>query len=323
MTKEKNNERKIAIWGDQIPFNTGESKKEAFLISKKPAPVAMLLAFRYIFGKKIMKSREYYDTYSLNNWISKGNESMYFDDVPTLTPYLRPGSDRAIIIAPGGAFVYKEMEREGYHNGELLSSLGFNAFVLDYRLNPYRSLAGCLDMQRAVRYLRAHASEYGIDPHKIGVLGCSAGGYIAGSTGTILNDEPPCVEGYVPDEVDAVSGRPDYMALLYPVTGFLKNPSMLAMIAGDDFFDPGKQKKLQEEYSLRNHLDGDVPPQFICYGDKDLLKDMCDYSAAVKAKGLPLKEIIIKNATHGLTPISSAEKTWSEAFKTWTDEILK
>ena len=91
---------------------------------------------------------------------------------------------------------------------EALSALGYQSFVVDYRLRPYTQQEGALDLARAVRFVRAHAQEYGIEEEDIAVMGFSAGGILSGEmllnfdgevNGTALDAD------YVPDELDQVS----------------------------------------------------------------------------------------------------------------------
>ena len=91
---------------------------------------------------------------------------------------------------------------------EALSRLGYQSFVVDYRLRPYTQQEGALDLARAVRFVRAHAQEYGIEEEDIAVMGFSAGGILSGEmllnfdgevNGTAMDAD------YVPDELDQVS----------------------------------------------------------------------------------------------------------------------
>lgn len=91
---------------------------------------------------------------------------------------------------------------------EALSELGFQSFVVNYRLRPYTQEEGALDLARAVRFVRSHAKEYGIEESDIAVMGFSAGGILSGEE--LLNYDglvsPTGLdESYVPDALDEVS----------------------------------------------------------------------------------------------------------------------
>ena len=115
------------------------------------------------------------------------DESIKDQKIPDITPYIAEGAKAAVVICPGGAYMMK-----AYHEGEpiaqWLNSIGVSAFVLNYRVAPYKFPAMQLDARRAVQYVRYHAADYGIDKSKIGILGFSAGGHLAASTGTIFDD---------------------------------------------------------------------------------------------------------------------------------------
>ena len=105
------------------------------------------------------------------------NDGRYADD-PDFRPAVRifpvpEGTEikGAVLICAGGAFQYRSDENEGTPVAELLSSLGYQSFVVDYRLRPYTQEEGALDLARAVRFVRSHAEEYGIDEKDIAVMG--------------------------------------------------------------------------------------------------------------------------------------------------------
>lgn len=306
----------VKIWGDQIPYNEPNVKKKKRM-QVKPLPMlaSMPKFLLHVFGTKLAADSSALDTYAYRKEVGKGTVNKYMDDVPTLTPYIAEGSDTAVIIAPGGAFCYLERTTEGSKIAGQLNERGISAFVLEYRLNPYEAPACYLDMQRAVRYVRSHAGEYGLDPDKIGTLGFSAGGYVAGAANILLGDAPVDVPGYRPDEVDAASGTPAFTGMCYPVFSFDYNPNMLAVLAGDAFFDEEERPSLQEVYSLPKHAPDACAPIFFAYGDKDFLKGQEDFTKALKTQSMPHKTLLLKGAGHGF---STREK-----YSYWLDEFLK
>lgn len=142
------------------------------------------------------------------------NNRGYSDDPdfrPYLTSYPVPDGTKikgAVLICPGGAFQFRSDLPEGIEVAEALSALGYQSFVVDYRLRPYTQQEGALDLARAVRFVRAHAEDYGIDEKDIAVMGFSAGGILSGEmllnfdglvNGTALDPD------YVSDELDQIS----------------------------------------------------------------------------------------------------------------------
>ena len=139
------------------------------------------------------------------------------NDIPTLTPYPAETGSRtgaAMIICPGGGYGGLA-SHEGADYALYLNRLGISCFVLKYRLGShgYRHPAMLNDVQRAVRTVRSRASEWGLDPGKIGVMGSSAGGHLASTAVTHFD------AGQVDatDPIDRVSSRPDVGVLCYPV----------------------------------------------------------------------------------------------------------
>jgi len=137
---------------------------------------------------------------------------------PCLTPYLLSGTPRpaaAVIVCPGGGYVGLA-PYEGEPVSQWLNTLGVASFVLTYRRNPYHHPAPLLDAQRAIRFVRAHSQEFGIDPQRIGILGFSAGGHLAATAATHFDSGNPQAS----DPVERFSCRPDAVILCYPVVTF-------------------------------------------------------------------------------------------------------
>src|SRR5438445_2845297 len=138
------------------------------------------------------------------------------NDIPTLTPYFAPkekATGAAVIICPGGGYTHLA-DHEGRPVAEWLNTLGITAFVLKYRLGPRNHHPAPLqDAARAIRTVRARATEWNIDPKRIGILGFSAGGHVASTIGTHFDSGKPDAS----DPIERVSSRPDLMILIYPV----------------------------------------------------------------------------------------------------------
>lgn len=82
----------------------------------------------------------------------------------------------AVIICPGGAFQFRSVQSEGYNVANMLVPMGYQCFVVNYRISPYTMRESATDLQRAIRYVRAHADDYHIEPENIALVGFSAGG---------------------------------------------------------------------------------------------------------------------------------------------------
>ncbi|WP_443026772.1 alpha/beta hydrolase [Sphingomonas sp. CV7422] len=163
---------------------------------------------------------------------------------PSLT-VLRPDPARAngvgIVILPGGGHRMLVFENEGLVPARALNRYGVTAFVLKYRLarepgSPY-TIEGdaAADARRAIRWVRAHARDYGVDPHRIGVMGFSAGGELV----SLIADHPPPPARTSDDAIDRVSARPDFQVLVYP--GPLGIPASAAAGAPPAFIAAGSR----------------------------------------------------------------------------------
>lgn len=137
---------------------------------------------------------------------------------PSLTIY-RPAHQNgaAVIVIPGGGHREIVWTTEGVNVGPALNWYGLTVFVLKYRLFREEGSTSTLedakaDVGRAIRWVRAHAAAYGIDPHRVGIMGFSAGGELV----SLVADNHPARSASVLDAVDRLSDRPDFQVLIFP-----------------------------------------------------------------------------------------------------------
>ena len=141
---------------------------------------------------------------------------------PVLTVFMLPDQTQVkgnIIIASGGARTYRGNDGEGYATAVHMNALGYNCFVLQYRLLPWDAIDSYLDMQRAIRYIRFHAEDKGIGAiDNIATIGYSAGsGIVLGQVAQCYGSITPDVfyPDYIPDEIDRVNSDVKVMAPIY------------------------------------------------------------------------------------------------------------
>ena len=209
-------------------------------------------------------------------------------------PHLKTGA--AIVIAPGGGYSILP-PHEGDAIASWLADHGVTAFLLRHRLIPYGypipTPAG--DMQRAIRYVRHHATDFEIDPHRVGVLGVSAGGHCASSAATMYEQDIfPAV-----DAIDAESCRPDLCVLVYPLTspaefgGWVKTKAASFGSAGADV----------EAQNTAKLVTVSTPPTFVAHstGDASLrVDDHADpYWAALQLHGVDSEYVRSDFGGHG------------------------
>nr|WP_106783469.1 alpha/beta hydrolase [Lysinibacillus timonensis] len=237
-------------------------------------------------------------------------------DVPSLTPYLVEGTKNhgAVIICPGGSY-----QRRAYHEGEpvakWLNSFGISAFVLNYRVAPYRHPVPLADVQRAIRFVRFYSNEWNLDKEKIAILGFSAGGHLAASASTLSD-----FHAYeLNDEIDQENGHPNLSILCYPVISFL-----------DSFHEGSLHNLLGENpsYELRASLSHELnvtthtPPTFLWHTANDAtvpVENSLLYAKALSKWNVPFEMHIFPDGRHGLGLAEDDEVVgqWKDLCKNW------
>ncbi|EDY21311.1 alpha/beta hydrolase [Chthoniobacter flavus Ellin428] len=220
-------------------------------------------------------------------------------DIPTLTPYW-PADDQAsgaaFIVCPGGG--YRNLAaHEGEPFAKWLNSLGIAAFVLKYRLTTdgYFVPTTLLDAARALRTVRAHATEWGIDPKRIGMIGSSAGGHLTATLITQFDNGKPDDA----DPVERVSSRPDLAVLCY---GFIlfdqPNPEREARFLGAH-----ATPELKNLLSPRLNVRKDTPTTFIWQtveDEKVPVDNAFAFADAMREKGVPFDLHLYQKGKHGI-----------------------
>ncbi len=186
--------------------------------------------------------------------------------VPTLTPYPAPATHNtgtAIVVWPGGGYAGLAIDKEGTAVARWLNTLGVSAFVLKYRLKEYGHPAPLRDVLRAIRIVRSGAAKWSIDPSRIGVLGFSAGGHLASTAGTLYG----APEGRTGAPLDAVSARPDFMVLVYPVISM--KPPLAHAGSRENLIGKNPSPDLEIHLSTELQVTPDTPPAFLVHGGTD------------------------------------------------------
>jgi len=231
---------------------------------------------------------------------------------PTLTVYAPKGKNTgaAVVVIPGGGFEVLAIDLEGTEVCDWLTAKGITCVLLKYRVpsepfdwrcdcrpdnltTPTRSLE---DLQRTMGLVRRHAKEWHIDPHKVGVLGFSAGGYLAAEISTKYQKRL-----YAPlDDADKENARPDFAVLVYP--GHLATDS--------DSLNPNVP------------VTGDTPPTFLVQAEDDHVDGVQQvkvYYAALKKAGVPVEMHLYAEGGHafGLRPSRFPITGWPALVEAW------
>ncbi len=162
---------------------------------------------------------------------------------PTITVFLPPAekaTGTAVVVAPGGGFHELVYVNEGVHAAQFFNSIGVAAFVLKYRLpgeenSPYTMDNVRQDAYRAMRLVRSRAAEWQIDPHRVGMMGFSAGGALV----SLVAYAPGNGDPSAPDPIDRLNGKPDFQILVFPggpvpQTITADAPPSFLIVANDD-----------------------------------------------------------------------------------------
>ena len=241
------------------------------------------------------------------------------EDKPSLDVYLpaKPAGGTAVVVVPGGGYDHLSLDREGAQAAQWLNERGVIAFVLHYRFSPrYHYPAPILDGERAVRYVRAHAADFGIDPKKVGIWGFSAGGHVASSAATHFDGGQPDAT----DTVERVSNRPDFAILAYGVLSMqpeIAHPGSRRRLLGGNP-DPA----LVEQFSNENQVTRDTPPCFLFHTGNDAtvpVENSMRFYAALKRVGVPAELHIFEQGKHGVGLAQSDPqlRKWPELVEGW------
>lgn len=247
---------------------------------------------------------------------AKGDEPK---DTPSLAVF-RPDNPcgSAILVLPGGGYTFLA-DHEGSAYAQFLNRYGVTAFVLSYRLSPngYWYPAPFLDATRAMRLIRFRAKEWGIDPERIGVIGSSAGGHLAGLLATRFDKGDPKAA----DPIDRVSSRPNFAVLCYAALIFGAGKPMGA---GQWVTGPGASSGTIEEISAERHVSSECPPCFLLHTNDDNLvspQNSQIFADALKAKGVKAEVHYYPSGGHGIglggAPNASNLHPWTGELVRW------
>lgn len=223
---------------------------------------------------------------------------------PTLTIYRPdPAKDTgaAVVVCPGGGYYVLAIDLEGTEVCEWLNSIGVTAVLLKYRVPRREGLpryaAPLQDAQRALGLVRSRAGELGLDPHRIGVLGFSAGGNLAAMLSNHHDERSyPAI-----DAADTVSCRPDFCVLIYP-----------AYLTTEEI---GDQVAPELTVSAAN-----TPPTFIAMTQDDHYGDSAYYYyGALRKAGVPSELHLYPVGKHGygLRRTAATVTTWPDRVQDW------
>ena len=244
---------------------------------------------------------------------------IYLPEKPARKPY------PAVIIFPGGAYGVLAWEKEGLAYAELLNRHGIAGVVVKYPLGSLfghfaRHPAMINAAQRAIRLIRFNAKNLQIDPNRIGVMGSSAGGHLAGLCAVWDN----AGKADSADPVQRVSARPDFAILCYPVVSM--SAPCTHQGSRDNLAGSNAAPELLNKLSLEKRVTKDFPPVFIWLTREDRTVDPENsrlLEAALKQNGIFYRARYYPHGPHGMGLLSASERKKYPDAAQWTVDMIK
>ena len=233
-----------------------------------------------------------------------GNEPKDVPAVTVFAPRTRRPNSPAVIVAPGGSYVMLAADLEGREVGDWFAERGITAFVLRYRMGEkYQYPIPLEDAQRAVRYVRANAAKYRIDPDRIGIMGFSAGGHLA----ALESVSAETADVNAADPIDKASSKPDFVVLGYPwLNAMVPNTQGLITYCATTpmvkTVPQDKCKEFETKYSPVRYVTSTTPPTFLYITSDDKTVDVqasIDYFEAMRAAKASIEFHSFAHGSHG------------------------
>ncbi len=265
---------------------------------------------------------------------SKGMELEHIEEreritqvaTPSMVPFFtsdEENNESAVLIFPPGGYKKLTYNIAGYQLAKWFNTIGVNAFVVMYRLPTSPDLVerwwGPLqDAQRAMKVVRANATKWGIDPQKIGVMGCSAGGHLAALSSTINNDYSA-----INDSLDGLRYSPDFQIL---ISGAISMGEYGHKGSRDALLGLDTNEKLIKQLSSELHVRSDCAPAFIVHANNDPVVNPMNsilYYSAMLENDVKACLHIFPHGGHSIALRNNPGSTnlWTALCEAWLKEL--
>ena len=239
-----------------------------------------------------------------NEWVSDVT-------TPTLTVY--PASHpngMAIIMCPGGGYGGLAMKHEGHDMAPWFNTQGITYAVLKYRMPNGHHEVPLSDAEQAIRMVREHAAEWGVNPQRVGIMGASAGGHLAASLATLYSSDKT---------------RPDFQILFYPVISMQKGVTHGG--SRKNLIGENPSQELEQKYSLERQVSPRTPQAFIMLSsDDDAVPPIngIGYFLALRDHKVPASLHAYPTGGHGwgFRDNFTYKRQWTEELEKWLREGL-
>lgn len=248
---------------------------------------------------------------------------------PTIEVYLptkQIATGEAVVIFPGGGYGILAYDWEGTDFAKWLNAQGIAGIVVKYRLPISKSLTDpkevpLMDAQRAIRLVRHHAETWNINPTKVGVMGFSAGGHLASTLSTQYNHEVNRSK----DAIDALSARPDFSILVYPVISF--RDAAVHSGSRKNLIGDNASQELMDRFSGELNVNSQTPPTFLVHAQDDNgvpIENSLLYYQALHKNGVKASLHIYPTGGHGFGfgLGKGAVESWREVLLQWMKETI-
>jgi acetyl esterase/lipase len=254
------------------------------------------------------------------NWPDSYVRSVAMPELRVFKPARSNG--RAVLVMPGGAYWFVSVVNEGADLAPLLTKRGYTVFVLSYRLPgegwAARSDVPLQDAQRAMRFIRSRARDYGLDAKRIAALGFSAGGHLAATLATRHAEKVYAAR----DSLDQLDARPWATGLIYPVIS-LRDPithELSRQLLLGDAPTPAQIDRRSAEL----HVDTQTSPLFLCHAFDDMavpVENSLLMMAAAREARRPVEAHLLQEGGHafGVGRPGTPSAQWIELFCAWLD----
>lgn len=249
---------------------------------------------------------------------------------PTIEVYLptkQIATGEAVVIFPGGGYGILAYDWEGTDFAKWLNAQGIAGIVVKYRLPISKSLTDpkevpLMDAQRAIRLVRQNAAAWSINPAKIGVMGFSAGGHLASTLSTQYTHEIDRPK----DAIDALSARPDFSILVYPVISFRDAAAHSG--SRKNLIGENASQELMDRFSGELNVTAETPPTFLVHAQDDKgvpIENSLLYYQALHKNGVKASLHIYPSGGHGFGfgLNKGAVESWREVLLAWMKETVK
>lgn len=233
-----------------------------------------------------------------------------------------------VLILPGGGYEMTS-DREAEPIALKVLAMGYHAFVLRYSCAPSRYPVALVEAAEAMRLIRTHAGDWGVDPERIAVMGFSAGGHLATHLATQWNGVLPREHGF-----EAADIRPNALILSYPVisSGEYAHRGSFDALLGERRNDAA----MLEAVSLERHVTADMPPTFVWHTVTDQLvpvENTLALVAAARRAGVPIEAHLFTSGPHGLSlgteetavgdvPPEECVQIWPDLLNRWLARVF-